>query len=343
MHISELHKVEPPIGQRVEFQVSEGRDGRTAATNVVLIEDSDMGDLVNLDVAVMGARGEPSPRAALLRVKSALAATDGEIERVLVGKEKLAAEMGAGADVEQDFRAKVSGEAASLVEMMKRGVDWTLGQFGSRATRKTAELLSVSALHSAIGDAALAEAAEELQRLEAKRERLHVAQVAVIRETIREAIQDPLLVEYGGLLEQLQEILPRLKGVERFLTPQSHDYRPDASRIALTVPNFARGDGSDQAVVVEPREIAKVEAHLHAFAGALERDPMAPRPELPPLDASADPSTTYDQLTAPERAAVDRDFIAVTNHRKTVDSNFSPNSCARPRPTSPSQTRGHRK
>jgi cold shock protein len=40
LHISELHKVEPPLGQRVEFEVAEGRDGRTAATNVVLIEDN---------------------------------------------------------------------------------------------------------------------------------------------------------------------------------------------------------------------------------------------------------------------------------------------------------------
>jgi hypothetical protein len=280
-----------------------------------------MGDLVNLwDVAVMGARGEPSPRAALLRVKSALAATDGEIERVLVGKEKLAAEMGAGADVERDFRAKVSGEAASLVEMMKRGVDWTLGQFGSRATRKTAELLSVSALHSAIGDAALAEAAEELQRLEAKRERLYVAQAGIIKEVIREALQEPLLADYGILLDRFQEILPRLRGVERFLTPQSHEYRPNVARLAVLVPNFAKDDGSEQALVAEAREVAKVESLLAAFAAELERDPMAKCPELPPFDASADDSISYDQLTPPERAAVDRDFVAVTKQRETPDS-----------------------
>jgi hypothetical protein len=33
-------QVEPPLGARVEFEVSSGRDGRTAATNVVLIEDN---------------------------------------------------------------------------------------------------------------------------------------------------------------------------------------------------------------------------------------------------------------------------------------------------------------
>jgi cold shock CspA family protein len=40
VHISEFeNKIEPLLGQRVEFRVSEGRDGRTAATHVVLIED----------------------------------------------------------------------------------------------------------------------------------------------------------------------------------------------------------------------------------------------------------------------------------------------------------------
>jgi cold shock CspA family protein len=40
LHISELaDKVEPPIGQRVEFEVAEDRDGRMAAVNVELIED----------------------------------------------------------------------------------------------------------------------------------------------------------------------------------------------------------------------------------------------------------------------------------------------------------------
>ena len=41
VHISQCpDKIEPELGQRVEFRVLQGRDGRTAATNVVLIEDN---------------------------------------------------------------------------------------------------------------------------------------------------------------------------------------------------------------------------------------------------------------------------------------------------------------
>ena len=280
-----------------------------------------MGDLVDLwKKASFGERGEPSGRAALLRTASVLAATEGEIERVLVGRSKLEGEMTKAADAKRDLRDRIGAEATSLVEMMKQGASWALGQFGNRSTLKTAELLGVSSIQATIGEAALAEVAEELQRLEAKLERLRVAKAGIVKEVVREALQEALLADYGVILERLQEAMARLKGIERFLTPQSHDYRPNASRIAVLVPNFAKGDGSDQAVAVEAREVAKVEAFLHAFAAALERDPMAPCPELPPLDASADDLTTYDQLTAPERAAVDREFVAITNHRKTVDS-----------------------
>ena len=281
-----------------------------------------MGDnVINLwDVAALGERGEPSARAALLRVASALSATETEIEMVLTGRQRLEGEMGKAAEVERDLRERISGEGKSLVAAMKSGAAWALCQFGNRSTLKTAELLGVSSIQATIGEAALAEAADELQRLESKLERLRVAKAGVVREVVREALQDALLTEYGLLLESLQETMARLKGVEQFLTPPSSDWRPNASRIALTVPNFAKGDGSDQVVAVEAREVAKVEAHLHAFAASLERDPMAACPELPPLDTSPDNSTVYDQLTWPERAAVDRDFVAVTTHRKTINS-----------------------
>jgi hypothetical protein len=105
----------------------------------------------------------------------------------------------------------------------------------------------------------------------------------------------------------------------RDLSPPSHDYRPGATRLALTVPDFAKGDGSDHTVVVEAREIAKVEAFLHSFAGALQHDPMAPVPELPPLDGP-DESVPYDQRSAAERAAADREAVLVTTQRPTIDS-----------------------
>jgi cold shock protein len=42
VHISELpNKLEPPVGARVEFEVTTGRDGRTCASDVRLIEGRD--------------------------------------------------------------------------------------------------------------------------------------------------------------------------------------------------------------------------------------------------------------------------------------------------------------
>lgn len=280
-----------------------------------------MGEVTNLwDVAVMGERGEPSVRSAALRIHSALAANEAEIEAVLVGRDKLDNALGTAADAKRDLAGRIAAEAAGLVAKMKQGASWALGQTGDRGTLKAYEKLNVSSIQEAVGAAALEEAASELERLESKRERLLVAQTSVIREVVREALQDPLLVEYGGLLEQLQEILPRLKGLERFLSPQSHDYRPDASRIALNVPNFARADGSEQTIVAEAREVAKMEALLAAYVTELSVDPMAKCPELPELDQSADPSVTYDMLTGPEKRAVDAAFSPVTQHHQTTDS-----------------------
>jgi hypothetical protein len=280
-----------------------------------------MGALVNLwEQAGFGERGEPTGRAALLRLASALSATETEIERVRVGREKLASEMGKAADVERDLRERIAGEAKSLIAAMKQSTSWALGKCGSRGTLKSAETLSVSAIQTAIGDAALEEAAEELTRLESKRERLLVARAGIVKEVVRESLQDGLLADYGILLQHLQVTAARLRGLERYLTPPSHDYRPDAGRIALTVPNFARGDGSEQTIVAEAREVAKIEAHLAAFAASLEHDPRSPAPELPEFDPAPDTGLVYSDMTAPERAAVDREFVAITNRRRTVDS-----------------------
>jgi hypothetical protein len=278
-----------------------------------------MGDVFHLS-DIIGESGEPSVRSAALRIHSALAANEAEIEAVLVGKERLEGELGRAEDAKQDLAGKIAAEVASVIAAMKSGAKWALGQTGNRGTLKAFEKLSVSSIQEAIGEATLKESAEELQRLEAKRERLIVAQTSVIREVMREALQDPLLLEYGILLEQLQTILPRLRGLERFLSPTTHDYRPDAGRIALTVPNFARGDGSEQTIVAEAREVSKIEAVLASYFSSLERDPMAKCQALPELDQSADPSVSYDMLTAPERRAVDAAFAPVTKHRRTVDS-----------------------
>ena len=88
----------------------------------------------------------------------------------------------------------------------------------------------------------------------------------------------------------------------------------------MLVPSFA-GDGSEQVIVVEAREIAKVEAHLAAFAAALEHDPRSPAPELPEFDASADEAVPYEMRSTPERQLIDLDFVPpVTVNRETTDS-----------------------
>jgi len=278
-----------------------------------------MGDLVHIS-DLIGASGEPSTRAAALRIHSALAANEVELEAVLVGRDKLDSALGTAADAKRDLAGRIAAEAVGLVAKMKQGTSCALGQTGDRGTLKAYEKLSVSSVQEAVGAAALEEAGEEARRLEAKGERLRVAQAGVIKEVVRESLQDPLLVEYGDLLAQLQTILPRLKALERFLAPRSHDFQPNAGRLAVLLPIFAGVEGAEQTVVAEAREIAKIEAALAAYAAELELDPMAPCPELPELDQSADPSTTYDQLSGPERAAVDREFVATTQHRRTTDS-----------------------
>ena len=278
-----------------------------------------MGDLVNLS-DIIGEAGQPSVRAAALRIHSALAANEGQTDAVLVGQDKLQGELGKAADAKQDLVGRIAAEAAGLVAKMKQNVAWALGQTGSRGTVKAYEKLSVSSIQEAIGEAALKELAQELTRLSAERERLIVARAGVIREVVRESLQPALLSEYGDLLERLQETAARLRGLERYLTPPSADYQPNATRLAMLLPNFARGDGSEHAVTVEAREIQKVEAVLAAYAAQLERDPMSPCPELPELDQSADPSTTYDQLSPPEMAERDREAVFITTHRRTTNS-----------------------
>jgi hypothetical protein len=116
------------------------------------------------------------------------------------------------------------------------------------------------------------------------------------------------LADYATACESLRGSIVRLTAVSRFLKPTSHDYMPGADRIAVVAPDFAAADGSELAIVAEPRAIARAEAILRQFAAELLNDPRTPVPEFPPLDATPDPSVSYDQLSAPERLAVDREL-----------------------------------
>src|SRR5271166_849126 len=109
-----------------------------------------MGELVNIS-DVIGEAGQPSARAALARLSSALAQVEAEIENVLTGQNTLQSEMAKASDVKRDLAERIVGEATSLVEMMKSGTAWALARCGSRGTVKAAELLSVSSIQSAIG------------------------------------------------------------------------------------------------------------------------------------------------------------------------------------------------
>jgi hypothetical protein len=275
-----------------------------------------MGDLVHLS-DIIGESGEPSERAALAHVSSALAQVETEIANVLSGQDTLQSEMAKASDVKRDLAERIVGEATSLVEMMKSGAAWALARCGSRGTVKAAELLSVSSIQTAIGEATLEEAAEEIKRLEAKRERLLVARASIAKEVVREAIERALLDEWAETLMQLRAGLTRLTALRRFLEPQSHDFRPDANRLAVIVPDFASGSG-DTAVVATAAAIGRMEAILAQFAADLERDPRAPVPELE-VDMSPDADEVYSNLSAPERAARDREAVFVTQHRRTVD------------------------
>ena len=75
-----------------------------------------------------------------------------------------------------------------------------------------------------------------------------------------------------------------------------------------------------RAVICEAREIAKCEAHVHAFAAALANNPRTPAPELPDVDPTPDESVVYSDRSASERAVIDRAFVPVTVRKSTVDS-----------------------
>ena len=106
----------------------------------------------------------------------------------------------------------------------------------------------------------------------------------------------------------------------RFLEPQSHDYRPEAARLAVVVPDYADPDGQrDQAIVATAKAISHLEGQLARFTEALKDNPKAPAPDLE-VDTSLDADEVYSNLTAPERAERDREFVAVTTHRRTTDS-----------------------
>jgi hypothetical protein len=278
-----------------------------------------MGELVAFS-GIVGEPGEPSARSALLRVASTKAATKGALQTLRDSKVRLADELSKASAAAAELDDHLDRDAATLIEWLRSGASFALSRLGGARSQALCARIEATRIEAEVGRRAEAGIDAEIAALEGKLEQLADAEKGLIRETVRETLQPALIADYGTLLAALQEAVARLRGIERYLSPPTSDYVPGASRVAIAVPNFAAGDGSDMAVTIEGREVQKIEAFMCSFAAALAHDPRSPAPELPELDPSPDLSVSYDRLTAPERARADREASFVTRQRATVDS-----------------------
>jgi hypothetical protein len=259
----------------------------------------------------------PPQRRALARnsaERAGLIAEDTRLEAML---EKLAAKLGVVDDAERERDDLLNRDAQSLLDKLRDGRDAVLSSFGLRA-RALDEKIAATRHQAAIVEKTIVAIGVERELIAERIAELDELAEFLVKDSILEATASEL-VDYTTACEHLRGSMVFLMAVSRVLRPASHDYMPGADRIAVVAPDFAAADGSELAIVAEPRAIARAEAILRQFAAELLSDPRTPLPELE-VDALDDPSTPYHELSGPERRAVDQAFAPPVNqHRETVD------------------------
>jgi hypothetical protein len=238
------------------------------------------------------------------RERGALVNERGKLQKM---RADLEARFGAVGQAEQERDALLVRDAQSLVDRLRNGAETTLANFGLKA-RSVDEKISASVHRAKVAQLAIDAIDRELVNIEAKMAELDELSRFLVNDTILEATASEF-ADYRTACENLRDSIVRLSALSRVLKPPTHDFVHGANRIAVIAPDFAAADGSELAIVAEPREIARVEAILRRYAEALALDARTPFPDLPEVDTSDD-GAIYSDLSAPERRVVDQSIEA---------------------------------
>ncbi len=260
-----------------------------------------MGDVVNFDrdpPADLGAdvRGLPPARARLARFVAWRRRETDALAMLEAGRGKLMVRIEKAEEAGHRESAAVNAAAASVVEQIKRGLDWTLGAVRKRPTEPEADL-TVERTALAKLDAAIAAKRAEVDAIG---KRLADASDAALVEHAEATIG----AEYHAAIEAVRAAMTRLEGLEVAIG------RGREGRLVGELPGFATAghELGVTAVAAPQREVAAAGENWRELARVWSDDPRADASKVllfSKHDPGALKDVVYHQLTDVERRLVD--------------------------------------
>jgi hypothetical protein len=249
-------------------------------------------------------RGLPPHRAALALHLAWIQSVANEIAALNAGREKIVGQLDKAKQAQARLRDETGAVAASLLDKIKRGLEWSIASAVSPGHLEKAASINASSQHLAVAASTLAQIDQEIAIKSALLVTLENRQGEFMRRALREYAANEVGQEYAAALDAVRECMTRLEALERFCGA-GHD-----GRLVLEVPGFpVAGHRFDKVpVAVVSSEVGAALGAWRNLAQAWAKSPRA-NPEkhlkFAPIDPNAVDDVVYDQLTPIERRVVD--------------------------------------
>jgi hypothetical protein len=198
----------------------------------------------------------------------------------------------------------VDADAASLVERMRRGLEWTLSSIKGIDRADVDARIAGSQHQIEVAERAFASIDREIARSEVELQTLQENKPAFVAAAAREAA-DGFYADYATAADNLREIMTQLAGLDAALGA------PRPGRLVAVLPDLAGSSGLDELpVLAPPGAIADAAAVWRKFVEALAADPRAPVSmlEFAPVDPIAPDHSCYHEKHPLERRVIDVAF-----------------------------------
>jgi hypothetical protein len=248
------------------------------------------------------ARDLPPRRAELVKLSAWRGSISAELDILSKGRRKLEADI---AKLEADVakaNADTVASADNIIDKIKHGLSWSVVPSAKPVPDNSKEL--------EIARTALSRLDTEMASLEAQVESLGRRILATARRAVYEhgaAIRQ----SYEATVASMRDMLAQLVALDR-LTANDH-----MERMVLEVPAFT-GPHPTIPVRIEESDIDSARRVWVELLVAWQRDPHAEIDlDFQPHDPSAAETMTYHDLTASERARVDREYVGAVINTNT--------------------------
>jgi len=254
-------------------------------------------------------RGLPPQRARLAHYLAWRKSVGDELAALQKGRDKLLNQIAKADRTKGEVAEAADAGAATVLDKIKRGLDWSLGSIVSPALKDHAATVAASEPQIAVAKAALAKLHAEIEAKTRLQDTIAGRHAEFTNAALCEHAKAELGREYQAAIDTVRDCMTRLEALER-MTGGGHD-----GRLVAELPGFrAAGQRHDVLPIVAlPSDISAALAAWQALGRAWAKNPRA-EPSKHLKFASHDPNaadaTPYEARTALERRVIDIENVA---------------------------------